>query len=154
MVSESGLYALILTSRKPQAKAFRRWVTGEVIPSIRKTGHYTLPGGAAEAAPGDPKTARVMLPDYGRYVITHRPGGIFLHQTGFDEGLPEVTATDCQILSHTLLLIDGYWQRLQYMRASAVDFQKGYSFAQLEKAILEGARLGKHCLEFHPRGTH
>ena len=35
-VNESGLYSLILRSRKPEAKAFRRWVTSEVLPSIRK----------------------------------------------------------------------------------------------------------------------
>lgn len=40
IVSESGLYSLILGSRKPQAHAFKRWVTHEVIPSIRKTGGY------------------------------------------------------------------------------------------------------------------
>lgn len=40
IVSESGLYNLILGSRKPQAHAFKRWVTHEVIPSIRKTGGY------------------------------------------------------------------------------------------------------------------
>jgi prophage antirepressor-like protein len=40
IVSESGLYALILTSRKPAAKRFRKWVTAEVLPSIRKTGAY------------------------------------------------------------------------------------------------------------------
>lgn len=39
-ISESGLYALIMRSRKPQAKAFRKWVTGEVLPSIRRTGRY------------------------------------------------------------------------------------------------------------------
>lgn len=39
-VSESGLYSLILRSRKPQAKQFKRWITHEVIPSIRKTGSY------------------------------------------------------------------------------------------------------------------
>ena len=39
-VSESGLYDLIMQSRKPEAKAFKRWVTHEVIPSIRKTGKY------------------------------------------------------------------------------------------------------------------
>ena len=37
-ISESGLYALVLSSRKPEAKAFKRWITHEVIPSIRKTG--------------------------------------------------------------------------------------------------------------------
>lgn len=39
-VNEPGLYALILGSRKPEAKAFKRWITHEVIPSIRKTGGY------------------------------------------------------------------------------------------------------------------
>jgi prophage antirepressor-like protein len=39
-VSEAGLYALVLTSNKPEAKAFKRWITHEVIPSIRKTGFY------------------------------------------------------------------------------------------------------------------
>jgi prophage antirepressor-like protein len=39
-VSESGLYTLILRSNKPEAKPFRKWVTSEVLPSIRKTGAY------------------------------------------------------------------------------------------------------------------
>ncbi|HBX22623.1 MAG TPA: hypothetical protein DEF34_03145 [Desulfotomaculum sp.] len=43
VVNEPGLYVLILTSRKPEAKAFKRWITHEVIPSIRKTGMYTAP---------------------------------------------------------------------------------------------------------------
>lgn len=41
IVNESGLYALIFKSRKPEAKAFRKWVTSEVLPTIRKTGGYT-----------------------------------------------------------------------------------------------------------------
>lgn len=40
-VNEDGLYDVILDSRKPQAKAFRKWVTSEVLPSIRKTGSYS-----------------------------------------------------------------------------------------------------------------
>lgn len=40
VVNESGLYSLILGCRKPEAKVFRRWVTGEVLPSIRKHGAY------------------------------------------------------------------------------------------------------------------
>ncbi|UQZ88855.1 hypothetical protein C4J81_06445 [Deltaproteobacteria bacterium Smac51] len=39
-ISEPGLYSLIFRSRKPEAKAFKRWVTHEVIPTIRKTGQY------------------------------------------------------------------------------------------------------------------
>ena len=40
IINEPGLYSLILTSRKPEAKAFKRWITHEVIPSIRKYGAY------------------------------------------------------------------------------------------------------------------
>lgn len=43
VVSEAGLYSLILRSRKPEAKAFKRWVTHEVLPSIRKNGGYINP---------------------------------------------------------------------------------------------------------------
>ena len=42
LVSEAGLYDLIMQSRKPEAKAFKRWVTHEVLPSIRKTGSYSV----------------------------------------------------------------------------------------------------------------
>ena len=40
IINESGLYSLILASKLPQAKAFKRWVTSEVLPQIRKTGGY------------------------------------------------------------------------------------------------------------------
>ena len=43
-VNESGLYHLIFISRKPEAKAFRKWVTSEVLPSIRRTGIYSASG--------------------------------------------------------------------------------------------------------------
>lgn len=44
IINEAGLYSLILTSRKPEAKEFKRWVTHEVLPTIRKTGGYQTPG--------------------------------------------------------------------------------------------------------------
>jgi prophage antirepressor-like protein len=43
IVNESGLYSLIFTSRKEEAKKFKKWVTNEVLPSIRKTGQYVKP---------------------------------------------------------------------------------------------------------------
>jgi len=53
VVSESGLFSLILWSHKPEARAFRKWVTSEVLPAIRRTGSYTvahhLPTSFAEA---------------------------------------------------------------------------------------------------------
>ncbi|HAS85382.1 MAG TPA: hypothetical protein DCS31_01075 [Candidatus Competibacteraceae bacterium] len=43
VINESGLYSLILTSRKPEAKKFKKWVTSEILPALRKTGHYEIP---------------------------------------------------------------------------------------------------------------
>jgi prophage antirepressor-like protein len=43
IINESGLYSAILKSRKPEAKKFKKWVTSEVLPSIRKTGKYEAP---------------------------------------------------------------------------------------------------------------
>lgn len=50
IISEAGLYDLIFRSRKPEAKAFRRWVTKEVLPAIRKTGRYALSEGLPDEA--------------------------------------------------------------------------------------------------------
>ena len=49
IVNEPGLYTLILGSRKPEAKAFKRWITHEVLPAIRKTGRYATPGSMTDA---------------------------------------------------------------------------------------------------------
>lgn len=49
IVNEPGLYALVLGSRKPEAKAFKRWITHEVIPAIRKHGGYLTPEKVEEA---------------------------------------------------------------------------------------------------------
>lgn len=42
LVNESGMYALVIRSNKPEAKKFRKWVTNEVLPRIRRTGSYTV----------------------------------------------------------------------------------------------------------------
>ncbi len=43
IINESGLYSLILSSKLPKAKEFKRWITSEVLPALRKTGHYGSP---------------------------------------------------------------------------------------------------------------
>lgn len=48
IITESGLYKLVLRSRKPEAEEFSDWVTGEVLPSIRKSGAYAKPAVTAE----------------------------------------------------------------------------------------------------------
>lgn len=49
LINESGVYSLILASKLPAAKQFKRWVTSEVLPSIRKTGGYIMPKTFAQA---------------------------------------------------------------------------------------------------------
>ena len=60
LVSEAGLYGVIFMSRKPEAKAFRRWVTSEVLPSIRKHGMYATPA-TIEDMLADPDMAIQLL---------------------------------------------------------------------------------------------
>lgn len=60
-INESGLYHLIFISRKPEAKAIRRWVTGTVLPSIRRTGSYSISNDRPES------TKRLPLPKFRPY---------------------------------------------------------------------------------------
>ena len=78
VISESGLYTLILRSRKPQAKAFRRWVTHEVLPALRREGRYQIPAAPPRVTPG-----ASVLPYQGF------PVRVFRHQ-----GQPWVSAKD------------------------------------------------------------
>jgi prophage antirepressor-like protein len=56
IVNESGLFSILTSSRRPEAKPFRRWVTGTVLPALRKNGTYTMPGAepTTEVAEVDP----------------------------------------------------------------------------------------------------
>ncbi|XPS86078.1 phage antirepressor protein [Desulfosarcina variabilis str. Montpellier] len=61
IINEPGLYSLILRSRKPAAKIFKRWVTHEVLPAIRKTGCYTAKPSAPELpAPISPRDQLIL----------------------------------------------------------------------------------------------
>ncbi len=62
-VNEPGLYTLVLSSRKPEAKAFRRWITHEVLPTIRKHGMYISDPLLCEIAK-DPSILRNMVQNY------------------------------------------------------------------------------------------
>lgn len=66
IINESGLYALVLRSRKPEAKPFIKWVTKEVLPAIRKTGQYVA--APYSASPGDALTKEQA--DALRQIIT------------------------------------------------------------------------------------
>ena len=61
VVYESGLYALIFKSRKPEAKAFRKWVTSEVLPTLRRHGCYPAPAMSAQAPAFGPNEIRQLI---------------------------------------------------------------------------------------------
>jgi prophage antirepressor-like protein len=70
IISESGLYNLIIRSDKPEAKAFKRWIVHEVIPAIRKTGTYSVtPVPDPMAILNDPAAMRGLLLDYTEKVL-------------------------------------------------------------------------------------
>jgi prophage antirepressor-like protein len=54
IISEAGLYSLIMTSRKPEAREFKRWITHTVLPSIRKNGGYVAGQGKLKTGEESP----------------------------------------------------------------------------------------------------
>lgn len=65
IINESGLYSLIFRSNKPQAKVFRKWVTGEVLPTIRKQGLFGIP--LTMDVPEDPQGALSLWVYLGKH---------------------------------------------------------------------------------------
>lgn len=63
IINESGLYSLILSSKLPSAKRFKRWVTSEVLPTLRKTGTYTIPSAEPQAPQSTPVKLRDLTTD-------------------------------------------------------------------------------------------
>jgi anti-repressor protein len=81
-LNESGLYSLIFLSRKPEVKSFKKWVTSEVLPSIRKTGSY-----GQKVDLNDPGQLRALLLDYSARIEKDQPKVQFYDQYINAEGL-------------------------------------------------------------------
>ncbi|WP_094555478.1 Bro-N domain-containing protein [Synechococcus sp. 1G10] len=75
-VNEPGLYNLVIGSRKPEARRFKRWVTHEVLPTIRRTGRYAIPGALAAlpAAQQDSVSALLLIGQAVAQVPGVKPG--------------------------------------------------------------------------------
>lgn len=93
IINESGLYALIFKSRKPQAHAFRKWVTSEVLPEIRKTGGYIA------TSPED--TPEMIM---ARAILIANDK-IQKQQAQIEEMKPKALFADAVIASHTSILV-------------------------------------------------
>ena len=82
IVNEPGLYVLVLGSRKPEAKAFKRWITHEVIPAIRKTGAYGL------TLPQDyPSALRALADSYERENALQEQNAALLPKANFADAV-------------------------------------------------------------------
>lgn len=91
IVNEYGLYSLVLSSRKPEAKEFKRWITHDVIPQIRKTGQYVA---------DIPKTLPDALRAYANEVEEHNKAKALIK-----EQKPKVLFADSVAASHTSILV-------------------------------------------------
>lgn len=89
IISEPGLYKLIMRSRKPDAKEFQRWVTHEVLPQIRKTGGY-IP--TSESDSDEDIMARAVL--VAQKTIKQKNQQIIEQQSRIDELQPKASAWD------------------------------------------------------------
>ena len=76
-VNEPGLYSLVLGSRKPEAKKFKRWITHDVIPAIRKTGGYHVPQSPEEQMAQGLLAAQKLLAEKDKRIEEMRPKEIF-----------------------------------------------------------------------------
>lgn len=98
-VTESGLYALIMMSRKPAAKRFRKWVTAEVLPAIRRDGAYFQPtGDRAELAAK--RAYFEALPDHHKELASSKVEALRRIEALIAEGM-KVTAAVAEVAEHT-----------------------------------------------------
>lgn len=77
IINESGLYSLVLSSKLPSAKKFKRWVTSEVLPAIRKTGSYQKPMPRDQLMAKALVEAQAVLAEKDRRIKEMRPKEIF-----------------------------------------------------------------------------
>ncbi|MDR0250204.1 MAG: Bro-N domain-containing protein [Burkholderiales bacterium] len=108
LINESGLYALVLRSRKPEARKFAKWVTSEVLPSIRKTGGYGVTA---------PTPIVCTLPSHGRYLVVADNSGVRVFDA-YDKSLLDAHLhRELRRDTHTLIAALAEWTK----RARIVD---------------------------------
>lgn len=100
LINESGLYSLVLSSKLPTAKRFKRWVTSEVLPAIRKTGGYI--GGAENMTEAEIMARAVLI---GQRTIEEQKRKIDNLQNEIDVNRPKVLFADAVSASHTSILV-------------------------------------------------
>ena len=128
IINESGLYNVILRSDKPEAKPFRKWVTSEVLPTIRRHGMYATPD-TVEKMLADPDTTIKLL----ETIKQERAARLALEAKA-EADKPKVLFADAVSASHTSILVGDL---AKLLRQNGVDIGQNRLFSFLrEKGYL------------------
>lgn len=120
LINESGLYSLILSSKLPSAKKFKRWVTSEVLPALRKTGQYQV-----KELSGSELMAKALIE--AQSVLAAKDKQI-------EEMKPNVVFADAVATSHTSILVG---ELAKILKQNGIDMGQKRLFAWLrEKGYL------------------
>jgi prophage antirepressor-like protein len=146
VVSEAGLYRLVVRSNKPEAKAFLRWVTHDVLPTIRQTGAYVTPAAAqslsAELAPAMAIIAQAIQALTGKSEYVTRVATEAAEMaTSAQRGVSEATA---RLDAMQAILDDRDKDQVQALR-HAVDSVKAQVFKEM---IARGVGVAKVAHDF------
>ena len=145
IVNEYGLYSLVLASRKPEAKKFKRWITHEVIPSIRKHGGYVA---GQETMTDDQLLAKALLVAQSK--IAERDQIIAKKQERIEQMKPKTIFADAVASSrHSILIGDlaklicqngyqiGQKRLFQWMRDNGYLMKQGSSYNRPKQRYVE-----------------
>lgn len=124
IINESGLYSLILRSRKPEAKKFKKWVTAEVLPSIRKYGAYATETKLEEML-ADPDTMILTL----QALKTEREKRRALEAKAAEDS-PKVLFTDAVMASNSSISIR---ELARFLHQNHIDIGQNRLFRQLRE---------------------
>lgn len=116
LINESGLYSLVLSSKLPNAKQFKRWVTSDVLPSIRKYGSYSM---------DIPRTLPDALKAYASEIEAHNKTKALL-----EEQKPKVLFADAVNASHTSILVGDL---AKLLRQNGLDIGQNLLFEKLRQ---------------------
>ncbi len=120
VINESGLYSLVLSSKLPSAKKFKRWVTSEVLPALRKTGQYQV-----KELSGSELMARALIE--AQNVLAAKDKQI-------EQMKPKVVFADAVATSHTSILVG---ELAKILKQNGIDMGQKRLFAWLrEKGYL------------------
>ncbi len=137
VVNEPGLYSLVLGSRKPEAKRFKRWVTHEVLPAIRKTGRYALSGTPALPAPTQDRVASILL-----------IGEAVAKVPGVKPGIAMAATLTC-IQENTGLAVETLRRALPARDTAANEAICSLNATQLGRLLGLSAKATNQCLAHH-----